>query len=125
MENAFEAAKKSTTNPHNETILAPKMLSSRIGSGIRIVKSRRSGNNASHSSTVTNPMIAIENVRKSSLSGNDAASASAGGWYAKKLYFGISQKQTNPGAAIAPIILAKLAVVSPSPDTSSLSKKRP
>ena len=41
---ALVAMKNSSTKAHSETIFAAKMAGRRIGSGIRIVKSRRSGN---------------------------------------------------------------------------------
>src|SRR5271168_3443346 len=122
---ALVAAKNITTNAHNDTILAAKMLGRLIGNGIRMVKSRRSGNSASHSSTVTNPITTIENVMKNILSESDAASATLGGTYTSAVYFGISQKQINPGAASSPMTLLMVACTSPCVDTNSLSKKRP
>src|SRR5271154_4509587 len=110
---ALAATKNIITKAHNDTILAAKMLGKLIGSGIRMVKSRRSGNRASHSSTVTNPITAMENVMKNILSESDAASATLGGTNTIIVYFGISQKQINPGAASNPITLLMVACASP------------
>src|SRR5580704_11816743 len=110
---AFVAAKNMTTKAHSDTILATKMLGRLMGSGIRMVKSRRSGNKASHSSTVTNPITAMENVMKNILSESDAASATLGGTNTSMVYLGISQKQIKPGAASSPMTLLRVACTSP------------
>src|SRR5271154_3171014 len=122
---ALVAAKKITTKAHSETILAAKMLGKLMGSGIRMVKSRRSGKRASHSRTVTKPITAMENVMKNILSESDAASATLGGTNTSMVYLGISQKQIMPGAASNPMTLLMVACASPWVETSSLSKNRP
>src|ERR1017187_1086227 len=122
---ALVATKNITTKAHSDTIFAAKMLGKLMGSGIRMVKSRRSGNSASHSRTVTNPITAMENVMKNILSERDAASATLGGTNTNMVYLGISQKQIKPGAASNPMTLLRVACTSPCVDTSSLSKNRP
>src|SRR5271168_4966913 len=97
------------TKAHNETIFDAKIMGRLMGSGIRMVKSRRSGKRASHSSTVTNPITAMENVMKNILSDSDAASATFGGTNTNMVYLGMSQKQINPGAASNPITLLMVA----------------
>src|SRR5271154_2414020 len=110
---ALAATKNIITKAHNDTILAAKMLGKLIGSGIRMVKSRRSGNRASHSSTVTNPITTMENVMKNILSESEAASATCAGTKTSMVYLGISQKQIRPGAASKPMTLLTVAVASP------------